>query len=76
MNLYATFQQSIEIEQALAELENSFVPTDQIVIIYLENEPAQVQPTARTKKFIQIHLKLAWRVPPEVLYLGPVSGLF
>lgn len=50
MNLFATFQQSIEIEQALAELENSFVSTDQIVIIYMENEPAQVQPTARTKE--------------------------
>jgi hypothetical protein len=50
MNLFATFQQSIEIEQALAELENSFVSKDQIVIIYMENEPAQVQPTSRTKE--------------------------
>jgi hypothetical protein len=50
MNLFATFKQSIELEQALAELESSCVLSDQILVIYMENEPAQVQQTQRTKE--------------------------
>jgi hypothetical protein len=50
MNLFATFKQSIELEQALAELESSCVSTNQILVIYMENEPAQVQLTGRTRE--------------------------
>jgi hypothetical protein len=50
MNLFATFEQSIELEQAIAELESNFVSTAQILVIYMENEPAQVQLNGRTRE--------------------------
>jgi hypothetical protein len=52
MNIFATFEQSIEIEQALAELEGSFISQDQILVVYMDNEPLPVQLTGRTR---QIH---------------------
>jgi hypothetical protein len=50
MTLFATFEQSIEIEQALAELESSFIPSDQILVVYMDNEPSPVQLTGRTRE--------------------------
>lgn len=50
MKIFATFEQSIEIEQALAELESSFIPSDQILVVYMDNEPLPVQQTGRTKE--------------------------
>ncbi|MFP7297145.1 hypothetical protein [Neobacillus niacini] len=49
MNLFATFKQSIELEQALSELESSYVKADQILVIYMDNEPQQVPLVGRTK---------------------------
>jgi hypothetical protein len=40
--------------QVLAELESSLVSTDQILVIFMENEPAQVKGTGRTS---EIHSK-------------------
>jgi hypothetical protein len=47
MNIFATFEQSIEIEQALAELESSFIPSDQILVVYMDKVPSPVQLTGR-----------------------------
>jgi hypothetical protein len=50
MNLFATFEQSIDLEQALAEMESSLVSRDQILVVYMDNEPSPEKLTGRTRE--------------------------
>ncbi|MCM3691848.1 inorganic phosphate transporter [Neobacillus niacini] len=50
MNLFATFEQSIDIEQALAEIESSLISRDQILVVYMDNEPSPEKLTGRTRE--------------------------
>ena len=48
MNIFGTFKQSIEIEQALAELESRFISKEQIIVAFMDNASSPAQLSART----------------------------
>ncbi|WP_284645504.1 hypothetical protein [Paenibacillus silviterrae] len=49
MNIFATFEHSIEVEIALTELENQWIPREQILVVFMENEPSPAHLQARKK---------------------------
>ncbi|MBE4906532.1 hypothetical protein IMZ08_00490 [Bacillus luteolus] len=49
MIIMGTFKQSIELEQALAVLENKFVPREQILVVFMDENPSNSQLKGRTK---------------------------
>ncbi|WP_419393221.1 hypothetical protein [Cytobacillus praedii] len=49
MIIIGTFEQSIELEQALTVLENSSISKDQILIIFMDDKPSPIQIPGRTQ---------------------------
>lgn len=48
MNIFGTFEHSIEVEQALAMLENEVIPYEQILVVTMTERPADMPITGRT----------------------------
>ncbi|QOR68041.1 hypothetical protein IM538_07885 [Cytobacillus suaedae] len=49
MIILGTFEQSIELEQALALLENEYVHREQILVVFMDENPSASQLKGRTK---------------------------
>jgi hypothetical protein len=49
MIIVGTFEQSIELEQALTLLENSSISREQILVVFMDDKPSPVQIPGRTQ---------------------------
>lgn len=49
MIIIGTFEQSIELEQALTVLENSSISKDQILVVFMDDKPSPVQIPGRVQ---------------------------
>lgn len=49
MIIVGTFEQSIELEQALTVLENSSISKDQILVVFMDDKPSPIQIPGRTQ---------------------------
>jgi hypothetical protein len=49
MIIVGTFEQSIELEQALAALESNFISRNQILVVFMDDEPSLLQLSGRSR---------------------------
>jgi hypothetical protein len=52
MILVGTFEQSIELEQALAVLEKNFIKREQIIVVFMDESPSFYQMNGRTRNIL------------------------
>lgn len=59
MLIIGIFEQSIELEQALAEIENSSIPREHILVTFMDNDPKKNNFRAHSPHAFEIGISMA-----------------